>query len=741
MRGISAQPERLGRVVGPSIDTISNWRRERVLMKRHNVFVCLAVLAVCASSAWAAILNVGPGRPYTKIQDAINAAANGDTILVDSGTYVGRDCTMLFNGPCNITVKGNGPTRPVLDMGPDHSVSIWGKGICTATPRSSNIKFDGLEFIHAAGRDLPPWNDDGHNGAGIRWDGGGLCHVTNCSFHDNETGMLITTTQGSSVLIEGSVFHDNGDTQGTSAKHNIYGGSGGDASLDEFTLRYSWVYNATTAHDVKISAKTVKILYNRLGDELISVSPLTWGGCQGNAIDVPKGGLTYIIGNMITKGEMAGGDGNVVRYGEEGIYASYSKQAYILYNTYNGERSSAQNNFNIIAAAANPAILCNNIFYSTNPGDVMYSGNVLPDFTPWNIMTWSTSPPHLWSGLVNVGRTDACGPAAVLTLDYHLVGSPPEVCGMALLPGSGYPQLPSTGPDGFSLKAVKQFPNSPSNNPTLVGQNRSNCVDYGAYADSNITTINQAPIVNAGPSLKPIGTAFANRVVTRTNGLLMGAASDDGLPNPPGAMTYTWSKVSGPGTFTPAANALITTANFSASGTYTLQLAAYDGALTGTATCTVYVEDFTVDAGADQNVLLNATVNLAGTCTYDGPGARTYEWSRISGPAGITFGAGNALTTTATGFTAPGAYVLQLLAYDGGACVRDTVTITAVSRGDINNDGKVDMSDLLLLAWAFGSVKGPPASPNWNAAADLNGDGAVDSADLLILATNFGWQQ
>ena len=49
---------------------------------------------------------------------------------------------------------------------------------------------------------------------------------------------------------------------------------------------------------------------------------------------------------------------------------------------------------------------------------------------------------------------------------------------------------------------------------------------------------------------------------------LNGTASDDGKPNPPGALTTTWSKVSGPGTVTFGnANALSTTASFSAAGT------------------------------------------------------------------------------------------------------------------------------------------------------------------------------
>jgi hypothetical protein len=55
--------------------------------------------------------------------------------------------------------------------------------------------------------------------------------------------------------------------------------------------------------------------------------------------------------------------------------------------------------------------------------------------------------------------------------------------------------------------------------------------------------------------------------------------------------------------------------------------------------------------------------------------------------------------------------------------------------GDINGDGKVDLSDAILASHAFGSATG---DLNYNPAADLNSDGSVDIFDLLILARDFG---
>src|SRR5207249_2980123 len=68
---------------------------------------------------------------------------------------------------------------------------------------------------------------------------------------------------------------------------------------------------------------------------------------------------------------------------------------------------------------------------------------------------------------------------------------------------------------------------------------------------------NQPPTVNAGPNQTITLPAYAN---------LTGTASDDGLPTN-STLRTTWSKVSGPGIVTfYNANALNTTASFSAAG-------------------------------------------------------------------------------------------------------------------------------------------------------------------------------
>jgi hypothetical protein len=58
-----------------------------------------------------------------------------------------------------------------------------------------------------------------------------------------------------------------------------------------------------------------------------------------------------------------------------------------------------------------------------------------------------------------------------------------------------------------------------------------------------------------------------------------------------------------------------------------------------------------------------------------------------------------------------------------------------VPDSDINDDGIVDIVDIVIVALAFGSE---PGDPNWNPYADLNQDGLIDIVDLVIIAIHFG---
>jgi hypothetical protein len=181
-------------------------------------------------------------------------------------------------------------------------------------------------------------------------------------------------------------------------------------------------------------------------------------------------------------------------------------------------------------------------------------------------------------------------------------------------------------------------------------------------SDDVIVTVNQAPVVDAG----------ADQTIPVPSATLNGSASDDGLPNPPGALTYTWSVVTGPGTVSFAdASARNTTASFSQGGAYTLRLTADDGAASGSDDVVVTVNQApVVNPGSGLAIGLSDSAGLNGSATDDGlpnpPGTLTYNWTAVSGPGTVNFTDANAASTTAT-FSDAGMYTLRLTANDGAA--------------------------------------------------------------------------
>ena len=197
-------------------------------------------------------------------------------------------------------------------------------------------------------------------------------------------------------------------------------------------------------------------------------------------------------------------------------------------------------------------------------------------------------------------------------------------------------------------------------------------------SDDIVITVNphnDAPSVNAGPD---------QTITLPANASLDGTVTDDGLPNPPGAVSTTWTKVSGPGTVTFAdATAIDTSASFSAAGSYTLRLTANDSALTGSDDIIVTVnapnQAPNVNAGPDQTITLPANASLDGTVTDDGlpnpPGAVSTTWSKVSGPGTVTFADATAIDTSAS-FSAAGTYTLRLTGNDSVLTGSDDITVT-----------------------------------------------------------------
>src|SRR5262249_33242174 len=139
----------------------------------------------------------------------------------------------------------------------------------------------------------------------------------------------------------------------------------------------------------------------------------------------------------------------------------------------------------------------------------------------------------------------------------------------------------------------------------------------GALSASDVM---QVTVTSSAGNTAPTASAGLDQTLTLpAQATLDGPVGDDGLTKPPGALTTTWSKVSGPGTVTFGnATAVDTQASFSAAGTYVLQLAASDGSLTTRDSVQITANAAantapSVNAGFDQTITLPASANLDGT--------------------------------------------------------------------------------------------------------------------------------
>ncbi|HUW83580.1 MAG TPA: dockerin type I domain-containing protein [Phycisphaerae bacterium] len=366
------------------------------------------VVAVCASTGSAAVLSVGAGQTYSTVQAAVNAAVNGDTIEIHSGTYTGSQGNASIS-KSSLTLRGVGATRPILDAG---GTSTGGKAIWVIG--GSNTTVESIEFRNCTVPD--------QNGAGIRQEGTNLT-VRYCYFHDNEDGILGGGNTSSNVLVEYSEFYNNGYGDGYS--HNMY-----ISNVGSFTLRHSWSHHAYVGHEVKTRARVNYIEYNRITNE------------TGNAsyeINIPNGGTSYIIGNMVEQGPYSQ-NSSIISYAEEGA-SNPDQHLYVINNTIVNNRGSGTFVRN---ASAVDCLLQNNIFQG--------AGTILNGLGT-QVTNWVTSNAYL-----------ADGP----NYDYHLTASSTGAIDAGSDPGLGL---------GYSLTPVYEYlhPTDRQSRPSDA------MLDIGAY--------------------------------------------------------------------------------------------------------------------------------------------------------------------------------------------------------------------------------------------------------------------
>jgi uncharacterized delta-60 repeat protein len=143
-----------------------------------------------------------------------------------------------------------------------------------------------------------------------------------------------------------------------------------------------------------------------------------------------------------------------------------------------------------------------------------------------------------------------------------------------------------------------------------------------------------------------------------------GQFTQTGTATDANSMSYTWTRLTGPGTITfGMPNALSTTISASLDGTYIIRLTVTDAASNSSYSDMNLIWDTTAPTNVSAGVNQTRNAEFIQTGTAIDANNMTYAWTKLTGPGIITFGTPNAISTTISA-AANGTYTLSFTATD-----------------------------------------------------------------------------
>ncbi|MGQ9592752.1 MAG: hypothetical protein ACUVYA_20940, partial [Planctomycetota bacterium] len=255
-------------------------------------------------------LEVGDGREFLRIEDALAKAQPGDTIRVHplSGGRAYERPALLVRKPriALVAVRRPGGKRVRLDgTGFEYS----GAG---STPRAI-VQFDpGADGSSLEGFELSGARNGSANGAGVRINHANDIAIRDCEIHHCDMGIMsngeVSKGSARNQAIEACEIHENGSELHAGYNHNLY--LGGTSVL----LRGSNVWGATTGHNFKSRAHLNWIEASYVHDSANREFDLV--DQEGNT-DVPES-HSVIAGCVIAKAREIRGNRAVIHFGQDG---------------------------------------------------------------------------------------------------------------------------------------------------------------------------------------------------------------------------------------------------------------------------------------------------------------------------------------------------------------------------------------------------------------------------------------
>lgn len=362
---------------------------ERAAKQRESGTSASSPAATRPPKTW----SVGPSRELKRPSNAAAVALDGDTVEIDAGIYQGDVATWSAS---NLTIRGVGGYAELRANGQ----SAQGKGIWVT--RGGNLRIEKITFADAKVPD--------RNGAGIRHEGGDLT-IVDCVFRDNENGILTATISSGDLRIERSEFARNGHPSGLA--HGIYINQ-----VKSLTVVGSYFHGTNGGHLIKSRSGKTVIAFNRIMDEE--------QGRSSYNIDLPNGGLGYVVGNLIQQGPRTENNA-MIAFGLEGP-SFPGNTLYLINNTLVNEFNGGS----FVRARGDAVHLVNNIL--VGPGQVVEGIAI----TANNLLVGAANGAPAFGGPLDGGdnrgnrRADDLRMVDPRRYDYHLAAGGGAAAGVGL---------------------------------------------------------------------------------------------------------------------------------------------------------------------------------------------------------------------------------------------------------------------------------------------------------------------
>jgi len=254
-------------------------------------------------------LEVGEGKAYARIEEAVGLAEPGDTVLVyplPEGRPYRRTAAYVSTPRLTIRgVQGASKTRVhISGAGFDYS----GRGDVPRAIFQFNADADGCTL---EGFELSGAHNGSHNGAGVRINQANDVTVRNCEIHANDMGIMSngdgTDAAAAQQLIESCEIHHNGNFEHPGYNHNLYLGGW------SVTVRFCDIHDSLTGHNLKSRAHENRVEYSFIHDSGNREMDLVDGG--DTEADASH---TFVVGTVIAKDPRCRGNKNVIHFGQDG---------------------------------------------------------------------------------------------------------------------------------------------------------------------------------------------------------------------------------------------------------------------------------------------------------------------------------------------------------------------------------------------------------------------------------------